>query len=62
MDDDMLKEFVVEAMDLAVNVEENLLRLERDPENKETLMGGPAMPAVALDQDKVDDLLADLGF
>jgi two-component system chemotaxis sensor kinase CheA len=33
----MLKEFVVEAMDLAVNVEENLLRLERDPENKETL-------------------------
>jgi two-component system chemotaxis sensor kinase CheA len=35
--DDMLKEFVVEAMDLAVNVEENLLRLERDPENKETL-------------------------
>ena len=35
--DDMLKEFVVEAMDLAVNVEEHLLRLERDPENKETL-------------------------
>jgi two-component system chemotaxis sensor kinase CheA len=37
MDDDMLKEFVVEAMDLAVNVEEHLLRLERDPDNKETL-------------------------
>ena len=37
MDDDMLKDFVVEAMDLAVNVEEHLLRLERDPENKETL-------------------------
>ncbi|HEX8604590.1 MAG TPA: Hpt domain-containing protein, partial [Pseudoduganella sp.] len=35
--DDMLKEFVVEAMDLAVNVEEHLLRLERDPQNKETL-------------------------
>src|SRR5476649_1805160 len=35
--DDMLKDFVVEAMDLAVNVEEHLLRLERDPENKETL-------------------------
>ena len=33
----MLKDFVVEAMDLAVNVEEHLLRLERDPENKETL-------------------------
>ena len=37
MDDDMLKDFVVEAMDLAVNVEEHLLRLERDPDNKETL-------------------------
>ncbi|QBE64992.1 chemotaxis protein CheA [Pseudoduganella lutea] len=35
--DDMLKEFVVEAMDLAVNVEEHLLHLERDPQNKETL-------------------------
>ncbi len=35
--DDMLKDFVVEAMDLAVNVEEHLLRLERDPNNKETL-------------------------
>ena len=34
---DMLKDFVVEAMDLAVNVEEHLLRLERDPNNKETL-------------------------
>src|SRR4051812_14140709 len=35
--DDMLKDFVVEAMDLAVNVEEHLLRLERDPNNKETM-------------------------
>ncbi len=35
--DDMLKDFVVEAMDLAVNVEEHLLNLERDPNNKETL-------------------------
>jgi HPt (histidine-containing phosphotransfer) domain-containing protein len=35
--DDMLKDFVVEAMDLAINVEEHLLRLERDPDNKETL-------------------------
>ncbi|NVM77773.1 two-component system chemotaxis sensor kinase CheA [Duganella sp. SG902] len=33
----MLRDFVVEAMDLAVNVEEHLLRLERDPDNKETL-------------------------
>jgi two-component system chemotaxis sensor kinase CheA len=35
--DDMLKDFVVEAMDLAVNVEEHLLCLERDPDNRETL-------------------------
>ncbi|WP_296948287.1 chemotaxis protein CheA [uncultured Massilia sp.] len=35
--DEMLKDFVVEAMDLAANVEEHLLRLERDPDNKETL-------------------------
>src|SRR6476620_1400398 len=35
--DEMLKDFVVEALDLATNVEEHLLRLERDPENKETL-------------------------
>ncbi|MGJ9419974.1 chemotaxis protein CheA [Massilia sp. CMS3.1] len=35
--DEMLKDFVVEALDLAVNVEEHLLRLERDPQNKETL-------------------------
>ncbi len=35
--DDMLKDFVVEAMDLAVNVEEHLLRLERNPDDKEVL-------------------------
>ena len=35
--DDMLKDFVVEAMDLAANVEEHLLRLERNPDDKETL-------------------------
>jgi two-component system chemotaxis sensor kinase CheA len=35
--DEMLKDFVVEALDLAVNVEEHLLHLERDPDNKETL-------------------------
>ena len=29
---------------------------------KPNLMSGPALPAVALDQDNVDDLLADLGF
>jgi chemotaxis protein CheZ len=26
------------------------------------LMSGPSVPTVALDQDSVDDLLADLGF
>ncbi len=35
--DDMLKDFVVEAMELAVNVEEQLLKLERYPEDMETL-------------------------
>jgi two-component system chemotaxis sensor kinase CheA len=33
----MLKDFVVEALDLSTNVEEHLLLLERDPDNKETL-------------------------
>ncbi|MDF3036667.1 MAG: chemotaxis protein CheA [Paucimonas sp.] len=35
--DDMLKEFVVEALDLANNVEEHLLSLERNPEDLNTL-------------------------
>ncbi|MBI1889538.1 MAG: chemotaxis protein CheA [Burkholderiales bacterium] len=35
--EDMLKEFVVEAMDLATNVEEHLLRLERQPDDTDTL-------------------------
>lgn len=35
--DDMLKEFVVEALDLATNVEEHLLRLERHPDDTDTL-------------------------
>ncbi len=35
--EDMLKDFVVEAMDLATNVEELLLKLERRPDDKETL-------------------------
>jgi chemotaxis protein CheZ len=29
---------------------------------KPALMSGPSVPSVALDQDNVDDLLADLGF
>ncbi|MGZ3253471.1 MAG: Hpt domain-containing protein, partial [Burkholderiaceae bacterium] len=35
--DDMLKDFVVEALDLATNVEEHLLRLEKHPDDSETL-------------------------
>lgn len=35
--DDMLKEFVVEALDLATNVEEHLLSLERRPDDTDTL-------------------------
>ena len=119
--DDMLKDFVVEALELAVDVEERLLQLERRPNDPETLnavfrsfhtikggagfmnlpgmvtachltenlfdalrtgktavtplahkarekdkvvdlMAGPAVPASAMAQNDVDDLLADLGF
>jgi two-component system chemotaxis sensor kinase CheA len=35
--DDMLKDFVVEALDLATNVEEHLLSLERHPDDPNTL-------------------------
>jgi chemotaxis protein CheZ len=34
----------------------------QEQEQPEQLMSGPSVPAVALDQDSVDDLLADLGF
>lgn len=47
----------------------DLLRDNAPPEVREkfmakpgALMSGPSMPSVALDQDNVDDLLADLGF
>jgi two-component system chemotaxis sensor kinase CheA len=35
--EDMLKDFVVEAMDLAINVEEYLLKLEKAPDDMEAL-------------------------
>lgn len=35
--DDMLKEFVVEALDLATNVEEHLLNLERRPDDMDSI-------------------------
>jgi chemotaxis protein CheZ len=34
----------------------------QEPEKPTELMSGPSAPTVALDQDSVDDLLADLGF
>jgi chemotaxis protein CheZ len=34
----------------------------QEPENPAELMQGPSVPTAALDQDSVDDLLADLGF
>jgi two-component system chemotaxis sensor kinase CheA len=37
MDDEMLKDFVVEALELATNVEEHLLTLERHPDDLEIL-------------------------
>ncbi len=35
--EDMLKDFVTEALDLATNVEQHLLSLEKNPDDKETL-------------------------
>ena len=35
--DDMLRDFVIEALDLSTNVEEHLLKLERHPDDKEIL-------------------------
>ncbi|MCS0633948.1 protein phosphatase CheZ [Telluria mixta] len=35
---------------------------QEQPQQPQQLMSGPSVPTVALDQDSVDDLLADLGF
>src|ERR1700710_1349843 len=37
MDEEMLRDFVVEALELATNVEDHLLTLERHPDDKEVL-------------------------
>jgi chemotaxis protein CheZ len=37
-------------------------RLQAKEQEQATIMTGPSVPAVALSQDSVDDLLADLGF
>jgi chemotaxis protein CheZ len=44
------------------DVKEKLAQKQAAQEQPVTLMQGPSVPTVALDQDSVDDLLADLGF
>ncbi|WP_036169053.1 protein phosphatase CheZ [Massilia sp. 9096] len=43
-------------------VKEKLAQKQAAQEQPAELMSGPSVPTVALDQDSVDDLLADLGF
>jgi len=44
------------------DVKEKLAQKQAAQEQPVTLLQGPSVPSVALDQDSVDDLLADLGF
>jgi len=44
------------------DVKEKLAQKQAAQEQPQPLMSGPSVPTVALDQDSVDDLLADLGF
>jgi chemotaxis protein CheZ len=48
--------------ELAELLRDNAPPAAREKLSKPALMSGPALPTVALDQDNVDDLLADLGF
>jgi chemotaxis protein CheZ len=68
---DITGQLIKKVVLITKTVEHELAELLRDnapPEvreklaNKPALMSGPSMPSVALDQDNVDDLLADLGF
>ena len=68
---DITGQLIKKVVTITKTVEHELAQLLRDnapPEVREklhakpTLMSGPALPSVALDQDNVDDLLADLGF
>jgi chemotaxis protein CheZ len=43
-------------------LKEKLAQKQAEQEKPAELMSGPSVPATALDQDSVDDLLADLGF
>jgi chemotaxis protein CheZ len=69
---DITGQLIKKVVMITKTVEHELAELLRDnapPEVREklqakpaALMSGPALPSVALDQDNVDDLLADLGF
>jgi len=68
---DITGQLIKKVVTITKTVEHELAELLRDnapPEVREklqakpALMSGPALPSVALDQDNVDDLLADLGF
>lgn len=68
---DITGQLIKKVVAITKTVEHELAELLRDnapPAMREklaakpALMSGPALPSVALDQDNVDDLLADLGF
>ena len=55
----------LDAMGQALQVEMARVPIQTErmaAKEQETIMSGPSVPAVALSQDSVDDLLADLGF
>lgn len=71
---DITGQLIKKVVTITKTVENELAELLRDnapqdvrerlaaKEQESTIMTGPSMPAVALNQDSVDDLLADLGF
>jgi chemotaxis protein CheZ len=69
---DITGQLIKKVVAITKTVEHELAELLRDnappavreklAAHKPNLMSGPALPSVALDQDNVDDLLADLGF
>jgi chemotaxis protein CheZ len=68
---DITGQLIKKVVTITKTVEHELAELLRDNappavreklSAKPALMSGPALPSVALDQDNVDDLLADLGF
>ncbi|WP_426105018.1 protein phosphatase CheZ [Massilia sp. TSP1-1-2] len=68
---DITGQLIKKVVTITKTVEHELAQLLRDNappavrdklQAKPALMQGPALPSVALDQDNVDDLLADLGF